>query len=212
MHIGGEQIRTHKHFDATWAKHPRPADIKQRDGRLWWNPLKPAAGVLYPFAIFCTRRFCASPRGGFKSKSDLGEESRVKGGNEEEKHTTCKIDARWWETREELRDEGMNKTKSAGDWRLPSRILKLHLLQRTLFVCVRVCTSTNPLHASESLCVCFVCVRAVRAHKSNTISLQTALAAARDTQFQWTDEKWIKEQQKKGRINNEGELWLQICG
>lgn len=76
---------------------------------------------------------------------------------------TCKIEARRWETREELRDEGMNKTKSAGDWRLPSRILKLHLLQRTgrflcVCMCVWVCTCTNPLRASESLCVCFACV------------------------------------------------------
>lgn len=93
----------------------------------------------------------------------------------------------------ERRDERMNKTKSAADWGLPSRILKLHLLWRAVCVCV-VCVHTYPLHASETFCV-----RAVRAHESNTISLQRVVPAAPEPQHRWTDEKWIKEQQKKGR-------------
>lgn len=104
---------------------------------------------------------------------------------------TCKIDVRRWGTGEEWRDEWMNKTKSASDWEVPSRILRLYLLRRQL-VCVDV-------HAREFFSMHLRnCVYAICAHKGNTIALQ-AVPAARDTQPRWADEKWIKEQQMKGR-------------
>lgn len=88
-----------EHLDATQAKNPRPTRTKQCDGLLWWNHLKHASGVLYPFAIFWGSVLLCVAERGLESNSDLSEESQVKGGNKEES-----THMQNW--REEVRNEG----------------------------------------------------------------------------------------------------------
>lgn len=171
-----------------------------------WNKLQVCC-IHLPFSLFFPffSLHCASPKRrwgvgmGMESRGVFGSDSHLDWGGVRWRVATrkravphAKLTGAGEKPGENWGFAPMNKTKSAGDWRLPSRIPKLHLLWRNLFL--RALCGCTRARLPESLCM-----RAVRTHKSNTVSLQRALAAARDTQFQWRDEKWIKEQQKKGR-------------
>lgn len=203
-----------RHFDVTRAKHPR---TRWHQAARWSAMMKPAETCFrcavsichflsfFPFFFFflCTAR---PPREGegwgwglsWGGYSDLARIS-TKGESGEG----------WqqgWERRhmQNWRKLARNRerTEALPRWTkqsLPATGGCLQEFQNFIysggtFFCELVWVYTHARAAPKS-----ECVRAVRTHKSNTVSLQRALAAARDTQFQWRDEKWIKEQQKKGR-------------
>lgn len=100
-------------------------------GLIWWNQLQYASGILYAVAcicLFCVLCACVRPQEAIQIQlwSLLGESGE--GVATRKWVPTCKIDMRRWGTGEEWRDEWMNKTKSASDWEVPSRILRLYLL------------------------------------------------------------------------------------
>lgn len=175
-----------------------------------WNMLQVYCIQLHACVIFmCCVLLCVHKRG-FKSNSDLSEQSQVRVATRKSAHMQ-----NW---HEEVRNEGRKGVGVGRRWIKQSLSLTGGAFKnsKTSFtledgLCVSVWERTRmyfPVHLR-------ICVRmsAGRAHESNRISLQRAvlaLPAAPDTQLRWADEKWIKEQQKKGRINNERELWLQI--
>lgn len=128
---------------------------------MWWSDMMKPFETCFRCTVWscthvsflCALCFSASPRG--DSDPTLISARRVRWRVATRKRVpTCKIDVRRWGTREERRDARMNKTKSASDWGVPSRILRLHLLQR--MVCVWVCEC-----ARKSISPC-ICVRFVR--------------------------------------------------
>lgn len=88
---------------------------------------------------------------------------------------------------------GLNKTKPAADCGPPLRILKLHSLQRGFCVSAHKCGRKCIFYGGA-------CAPSV------AVSWQRAASHCPG----WRDEKWIKEQHKKDRINNETELRLQM--